>query len=78
MREIQNQREYHIILTKYEALHPAVISENILSETLIKISKQFVLVCIKKDQVTSFHNDYILEHSAAIALKYFIKYESKT
>ena len=25
---VQNQREYHIILTKYEAVHPTVASEN--------------------------------------------------
>ena len=25
---LQNQQEYHIILTKYEAVHPTAVSEN--------------------------------------------------
>ena len=25
---VQNQREHHIILTKYEAVHPTAVSEN--------------------------------------------------
>ena len=25
---VQNQQEHHIILTKYEAVHPTVVSEN--------------------------------------------------
>ena len=27
-RGIQNQRKHHIILTKYEAVHPTAVSEN--------------------------------------------------
>ena len=29
MRGLQNQRDHHSILTKYEAVHPADVSENL-------------------------------------------------
>ena len=33
----QNQREHHIILTKYEAVHPTADSENISSSGMLII-----------------------------------------
>ena len=32
---LQNQREHHIMLTKYEAVHPTAVSENNSSGMLI-------------------------------------------
>ena len=32
---LQNQREHHKILTKYEAVHPTVVSENYSSSGML-------------------------------------------
>ena len=34
---LQNQREHHIIVTKYEAVHPTAVSENYSSSGMLKI-----------------------------------------
>ena len=34
---IQNQRDHHIIKTKYEAVHPTYVSENNSSSGMLKI-----------------------------------------
>ena len=34
---LQNQREHHIILTKYEAVHPTAVSENNSSSGMLII-----------------------------------------
>ena len=36
-RGVQNQQEYHIILTKYEAVHPTAVSENNSSSGMLII-----------------------------------------
>ena len=33
---LQNQQEHHIILTKYEAVHPTAVSENNSSSGMLK------------------------------------------
>ena len=36
-RGVQNQQEHHIILTKYEAVHPTAVSENNSSSGMLII-----------------------------------------
>ena len=43
---LQNQREYHIILTKYEAVHPTVVLENKFPSWMLIISTRNLTVCI--------------------------------
>ena len=42
--KVENQREYHIILTKYEVVHPTDVSENNSSLGMLMILiKQYIL-----------------------------------
>ena len=43
---LQNKREHHIILTKYEAVHPTVVSENNSSSGMLIILTINRTVCI--------------------------------
>ena len=75
---LQNQREHHIILTKYEALHPIVVLKNYTSSgmltLLIKVQTVSILsnsgkfTNIISDLITYFHLDE-LSQPARSALK---------
>ena len=45
-RGVQNQQEHHIILTKYEAVHPKAVSENNSSSGMLIILTISQTVCI--------------------------------
>ena len=67
---LQNQRKHHIILTKYEAVHPTAVSENNSSSGMLIILTINRTVCI----TNVIPNEYILEYSSAVAIMYITKY----
>ena len=48
-RGLQNQREHHIILTKYEVVHPTAVSENYSSLGRFIILVKVQTVCINSN-----------------------------
>ena len=44
---LQNQREHHIILTKYAALHPKADSENNVSGAAIIVASAYVILTME-------------------------------
>ena len=52
---LQNQQEHHIILTKYEAVHPTVVSENIqLDNDRFYNTNMYIQLIMVKDKVVHF------------------------
>ena len=68
-------------MTKYEAMHPTVVSEDNSSSGMLIISTINRTVCKSiylKDKITNvIANDYILKYSATGAVIYITKYYSK-
>ena len=80
-RGLQNHWEHHIILTKYDAVHPTVVSEKYSSsgvlQSLIKVQTVSILSNFFADKYTNLHILYLKWHNDVFVFTHIISKMTK-